>query len=138
MIADQYLPFFDKVITLGKDRWKVNCCCHEEKTPSLHIQDFGDKVKMHCFGCGANGKDVCEVLGLPVMSLFGNDFKPGEHRKSTPPYADILSCLSSETLFLKFAAEAIKKGKVLCDSDMERLDLAIQRIHAAVVAGGLK
>jgi len=138
MIADQYLPFFDKVIPLGKDRWKVNCCCHEEKTPSLHITDQGDSVVMHCFGCGANGMDVCEVLGLSPMTLFGDDYKADGTKPSRPPYADILSCLSYESLFVSFCAEDVRKGKALSDDDMKRLDLATSRIYAAVVAGGLR
>ena len=41
-----------KVIKKGKDTW---CCClfHDEKTPSLKIND--DLGSYYCFGCGAKG-----------------------------------------------------------------------------------
>ena len=41
-----------KVIKKGKDAW---CCClfHDEKTPSLKIND--DLGSYYCFGCGAKG-----------------------------------------------------------------------------------
>ena len=40
------------VIKKGKDTW---CCClfHDEKTPSLKIND--DLGSYYCFGCGAKG-----------------------------------------------------------------------------------
>ena len=41
-----------KLVKKGKDNW---CCClfHEEKTPSLKINE--DLNSFYCFGCGAKG-----------------------------------------------------------------------------------
>ena len=41
-----------RVVKKGKDSW---CCClfHEEKTPSMKIND--ELGSFYCFGCGAKG-----------------------------------------------------------------------------------
>ena len=39
----------------GPDRYFVNCPFHNEKTPSMCVNDKGDDSFFHCFGCGENG-----------------------------------------------------------------------------------
>jgi hypothetical protein len=54
-----------------RGQWFAKCPVHREKTASLSIRDVGGKrISVHCFGCGANGKQVMGALGLKASDLF--------------------------------------------------------------------
>jgi len=138
MIADRFLHLFDKVISTGQNRWVAICPCHDEKTPSMTITEGDDSVLMHCFGCGANGKDVCERFDINPMELFSKDFTPGDYKKPRIPAADILRCLDYEILFMSCVNRQLLAGQPLRKEDTERLKIAAKRINAAMSAGGLR
>lgn len=138
MIADRFLPLLRKVKPTGQGRWIACCPCHDDKTPSMTITEADDSVLMNCFGCGANGKDVCETLGIDPMELFGKDFITGEYKKPRVPAADILRCLDFEVMFLQCVTNQLKAGQPLTDKDKDRLKLTSQRISKAMQVGELR
>jgi hypothetical protein len=127
-----------KVKQTGQGRWIACCCVHEDKHPSMSITEKNDTVLIYCHSCGANGKDVCEALGLEPFILFGEEFIPGEYKKPRIPASDILKCLSFESLFLKVCAFHLKNGEQLSNNDIERLNISHNRIVAACIAGGIE
>lgn len=137
MIADEILSCLDKVKQTGEGRWVALCPCHEEKTPSMCITEKDDAVYVHCFGCGANGKDVCEKLGIEPFKLFADGFKAGDYKKPKIPATDILRCISFESLFISMCADQLSVGTPLKDDDRERLKLAAKRVRQAAIEGGL-
>lgn len=138
MLADQVLPHLHKVRSTGKNSWVACCCCHEDKTPSMTLTEQNDTLLIHCFGCGANGKDVCDALGLDPFILFADSFTPGEYKKPRIPAADILRCLDFEILFMSMVNRQLEAGQPLREEDKERLKLTESRINAAMTVGELK
>tara|TARA_S200002703_G_scaffold98191_1_gene84880 strand:+ start:3224 stop:3640 length:417 start_codon:yes stop_codon:yes gene_type:complete len=138
MIADRFLPLLSKVRSTGQGRWIACCPVHEDKTPSMTITESDESVLIHCFGCGANGKDVCEALGIDPFELFGRDFIAGEYKKPRIPAADILRCLDFEVMFLNCVQQQLAQGQPLTDKDKDRMKLTSKRIHSAMQAGGLR
>lgn len=127
------------VSRLGKVRgrngsWTAQCPAHEDKSPSLSVRETEDgRVLVHCFG----GCDVQSVLGAVGMDM--NDLFPdrvdGHISKPVKPafYAsDLLRIASFECLVVMIAAYDIRQGKKLNESDMNRLQVAQQRIEEVV------
>ena len=138
MIADTILPHLEKVRCTGKNTWIACCCCHDDNTPSLSLTEQNDNLLIHCFACDANGKDVCEALGLDPSILFSDNFKPGSYVKPKIPAADILACLDSEIIFMSLVNRQLLAGQPLRDEDVNRLKLTDKRIATAMIAGGLR
>jgi hypothetical protein len=59
----------------GKGKWVAKCVVHHEKTASLSIREGKRSTLLHCFGCLAGGKQVCNALGLRISDLY-YDSKP--------------------------------------------------------------
>ena len=43
------LSSLDKFKRVGKDSYKACCPAHNDRNPSLIIDDVGDKILVHCF-----------------------------------------------------------------------------------------
>lgn len=95
------LSKLDKVKPNGKGRWMACCPAHDDRSPSLSIEEAADgKVLLHCF-VGCTTDDVLRASGLPWASLFpGNlslDDRLGYRRKS------LTSARESAALLLEIA-----------------------------------
>lgn len=56
--------------------WKARCVCHDERTASLSINEGPDgRALLHCFGCKANGQQVCDRLGVS-SAILAPDYEP--------------------------------------------------------------
>ena len=60
-LTDSYKPH--------KDGYLCNCTGHEDKTPSLYINDADDKVLIHCFA-GCDTETVISGMGIQMKDLF--------------------------------------------------------------------
>lgn len=84
MSLTNILNCLDKVTKTGNGSYKALCPCHAENTPSLTIKESGNNIMCHCFGCGANGIEVVQALGLESSELFNESRKmDGRNEKST-------------------------------------------------------
>ena len=63
MTLTDLLPHLSKVKRSGSG-YTASCPCHNDKTPSLSINERDGKLLVHCFGCGAGLPDVLDALGL--------------------------------------------------------------------------
>lgn len=119
----------------GKGKYVALCPVHNEKTPSLHIKELSDdRIIMHCFGCGANGVEICQSLNIDLDVLFPEKMPLEGYRRERRPFnaSEILSSLLHEATVLSIAASQIVHGKPLNKSDSERIELARKRIDGAV------
>lgn len=115
----------------GCDWWAL-CPVHRERTPSLSLKLLPDgAVLVHCFGCGANGLDVCAALQLPSSALFPERLPPeysGPVRR--PPHdPDILATAAREALVVAAYVEAGWRGDDLSFADEDRCAQAVRRLH---------
>ena len=139
MIAtvDTLLSRLDKVKATGPNRWIACCPAHADKSPSLAIRELEDgRVILHCFaGCPTH--DVLAAIGLEFSDLYPETDRCQTRPERRPfPAADILQCLAHEALVVGIAGHALRESQPLSDSDYERLNLAVQRIQAAVAVSG--
>ncbi len=72
-MLDQILDRLVNVKKSGTNKWIACCPVHEDKTPSMGVWDEGERIIMHCLGCGAKGPDIMGALSLPVRMLFKDD-----------------------------------------------------------------
>ena len=130
------------VSRLGKVRgrngsWTAQCPAHEDKSPSLSVRETEDgRVLVHCFG-GCDVQSVLGAVGMDMTDLFSDrpERYDGHITKQVKPafYAsDLLRIASFECLVVMIAAYDIRQGKKLTESDMNRLQVAQQRIEEVV------
>jgi len=138
--ADLLLSRLDGVRRTGPGRWIARCPAHDDRGPSLSTRELDDgRVLLHCFaGCPINA--VLDAIGLTFSDLFPEriggltGLKP-ERRPF--PAADVLRCLSFESLIVWAAGAALLDGRPFALDDRARLVLAVSRIVAALDAAGV-
>jgi hypothetical protein len=121
-------------------RWLARCPAHDDRNPSLSIEEKSDgKILLYCFaGCGAAA--VIDAVGLRYWELFPKREKnetyplyPG--RQPTlriNPYL-ALEGISYEAMVVLLIAEDLAK---LNTEFAKRLALAVSRIGGALIAIG--
>ena len=120
MLAD-ILPKLSKVKKRGT---KYTACCpvHDDKTPSLSLEETGDRVLIHCFGCQANGIQVMDALGLSHSFLF-RDSRPG----GSLPMAGREKA-EEDVYFLAIVDNMRKRGERIPYHSFRRYKLAKERV----------
>jgi len=133
MNIEQFLSKLDKVRARGHNKWIALCPVHDDKTPSLAISlAEGDRLLFHCFGCGANGIEICNALGIDASELFPPTDKTHKRERVPFPADQILAALAQEATILELAANDMAHGKSV---DEQRVALARERITTAVSYG---
>lgn len=72
MNAQPLIDRLQKVRRKSDKRWQACCPAHDDRTPSLAVQELDDgRVLVKCFaGCGA--ADVMAAVGLSLSDLFAD------------------------------------------------------------------
>ena len=115
------LPKLDKVRRRGS---KYTACCpvHNDKTPSLSLEEPADRVLIHCFGCQANGIEVMDALGLSHSFLF-RDSRPG----GSLPMA-VREKAEEDVYFIAILDGMRKRGERIPYDSYKRYKLAKERV----------
>jgi hypothetical protein len=114
--------------------WTACCPAHDDKSPSLAIREEGGKVLLHCFsGCEASA--IVAAVGMEMTDLF----PPSEPKYQPQPKvrffaSDLLRVIALEAAIVSVAAYDMSHGKTLPKADLDRLQLAYQRINSAMEA----
>jgi hypothetical protein len=114
--------------------WTACCPAHDDKSPSLAIREEGGKILLHCFG-GCEVSAVVGAIGIDMTELF----PPNEPKYQPQPKvkffaSDLLRVIALEAAIVSIAAYDMAKGKKLSKVDLDRLQVAYERINAAVEA----
>jgi hypothetical protein len=114
--------------------WTACCPAHDDKSPSLAIREDDGKVLLHCFG-GCEVSSIVAAVGMEMTDLF----PPSEPKYQPQPKvkffaSDLLRVIGLEAAIVSIAAYDMAKGKTLPKVDLDRLQLAYERINAAVEA----
>lgn len=138
MSADILLQHLDKVKRTGQGRWMAGCPSHKDKSPSLAIRELDDgRVLVHCFA-GCSVEEVLGAVGMTFDALYPpREIEHGKPERRPFPAADILRAIAHESMIVYLSAQAVAKGQILPESDIQRLLAAASRINAALVAGGI-
>jgi len=134
MPADNVLPRLDAVRDFGRGRGVARCPAHDDKSPSLTwtVKDDGTLL-LHCWA-GCTNYDVVDAIGLKLRDLFVGghiDRRQLEHRID---YKQACSVLPLEATVVMLAADHIQNGIALTPEDVERVQVAANRIRDAVDA----
>jgi hypothetical protein len=109
------------------------CCpAHEDKSPSLAVKEQDGKIILHCFA-GCSVENIVGAVGMDMTDLF-----PPVEPKYTPQpkvrffASDLLRVIALEAAIVSIAAYDMAKGKTIPKADLDRLQLAYQRINSAM------
>ncbi len=141
--VDRLLDRLDRVRKTGDSSYIARCPAHDDGSPSLSLKQVDDRVLVHCFaGCSAH--DIVAAVGLTIADLYD---KPLEHRRDpvsmrqrrrNEQAAEALAAIRHEALVALVACDTQAAGFQLTEDDRDRLHLAFQRIHAALMLTGPK
>lgn len=139
MTAAALIARLDRVRQTGSGRWIACCPAHEDKSPSLTIRELDDgRVLVHCFA-DCEVEDVLAAVGMAIEDLFPARCERTMRPLARPfPAADILRAIAFEALVVATSGAALLDGGPFSKADRERLSVAVGRINAALVAGGLR
>lgn len=132
MIED-ILTKLKKVRRTGPNNWLACCPAHDDRNPSFTLHAGADgRIACHCHS-GCSFPEIVEAVGLGWEPWFppkqDSDFKPPIRRPF--PVADVLAALADEADILCVVLHDSDWGKPLPKVDIERAQLAIERIRAA-------
>ena len=113
-------------VTGGKGKWMACCPAHQDKSPSLAINEADDRILVHCFA-GCETSDVIAALGLTVSDLFYNKLAGGgltEGKKRR--YEEVLK---SERYQVAIINSVERNERPLTSIERERRSLGKERIN---------
>lgn len=123
----------------GPNSWIARCPAHEDRHPSLSIRSLEDgRILIHCFaGCSANS--VVSSVGMCLADLMPPcprdtpDGPGGLSSLRTSWHVNHLpGALRHEALILSLFIGAVKRADDFLLDDLDRADLAAQRILDAL------
>ena len=140
MNAEKILSRLDKVRSNGQNRWMACCPAHNDKTPSLAIQELNDgRILMRCFA-GCETSQVLTSMGLTSSDLFPNgglgEFKGWqqlERDHEVRQQKKQRSRFANEIAILRQANAERKAGHRLSRRDMEIERRAFMKLKQAGV-----
>lgn len=130
---NQLLACLKKVKKVGQDKWVASCPAHNDKSPSLAVTQKPDGIILvKCFGCGANGLDVINALGLDPSSLFPPSDKPKYGKQTRKGFSSwqLLHTLEKDILTVLIAInDFLLNDQKPCQSDVDYLTEVCKRIN---------
>lgn len=130
--VDLLLSRLEMVKPAGDGKWYARCPAHQDKTPSLSIRDTGSRTLIHCFA-GCEASDILAAIGMTWRDLYRDEWRAAyeaavHQRVKLPP----IDPLALEQRIIDIAEADIKAGKTLSTEDRARLEVAFERLEAAV------
>jgi hypothetical protein len=115
----------------------VACCpAHEDATPSLAVKEQDGKIILHCFA-GCSVENIVGAVGMDMTDLFP-PIEKQDYSRPVPKVkffaSDMLRVIALEAAIVSVAAYDMSKGKTLPKADLDRMQLAYQRINSALEA----
>lgn len=137
MSIEVFLNRLNKVTQKGNGKWLACCPVHNDKSPSLGIDDDNGVVLIHCFGCGATGPEVADKLGIDISELFPpNNTDYENHTNQSRKYFNsghVIDALYDEILISTIIIDGIIKDPSQAAQVKERLVTALSRISDTLV-----
>ncbi|MGO1069534.1 hypothetical protein [Lysobacter sp. CA199] len=127
-------------VRASRNGWVARCPAHDDLGPSLAVAQGDDgRVLAYCFA-GCNVQQIVNAIGLDVSDLFdraeAQDDAPA--RRPRPPVGAVhaywraaLGVLDREATIIRLAGRQLAGGSALAPIDMQRLDVACERVADA-------
>jgi hypothetical protein len=135
MSADLLLSRLQRVKKVGPGKWTARCPTREDRSPSLSICELADgRVLVHDFG-GADVESIMNAVGLSVSDLFPDTGSTSMKAVKRPFIAaDLIELAAFESSVAAVVSSDVAHGRVVSESDHERLRIAAQRLADAARA----
>ena len=131
-MINNLLGRLNKVKSTGRNSYLACCPAHDDRSPSLSIKEEADgRILLHCFA-GCSAVDVVGAIGVDIGDLFPEQVHHKAPVKKKFYATDILEAIKYESQIVLLAAFELKKNKPLDETDLQRLQLAYERIREAV------
>lgn len=128
MSIEALLSRLTKVRKKPKGGYWACCPVHDEKTPSLSIDERDGKILLTCWGCHAGGAEICEALGLDISELFDTPLTDSAPNPKRAHAWDVLAALRTEMMVAVMITKRAADG-TLTDEDRQRLLTCAQRLE---------
>jgi hypothetical protein len=132
MTGEEFVSRLEKAKRTGRGSWLARCPAHPDRSPSLTVTEKEDgRILAYCHaGCGIEA--ITESAGVSISDLFPPKAIEHAPRIARPfPVADVLAALADECDVLDIILHDVDWGVPLKQDDIERAQLAIERIRAA-------
>ena len=135
--TSQLLDRLEYVKATGQGKWLARCPAHDDRSPSLAIREADDRILIHCFS-GCDVSQVLQAMGLQMADLFPDRLANSYAAKPRIPKFsayELFPLLVQEAVILALAWSDLLAGKVLSESDQQRVQQAFQsvmRLHSDV------
>lgn len=138
MSVEVLISRLNKVRKNGIGQFMAQCPCHADKTASLAIKDMNDgRILINCFA-GCDTYSILQSVGLDLQDVLPES-NVGEHKpvKQILYASEALQLIRFESQIVLVAAYDLKKNKLLTPDELQRLELAMQRINKALESTGI-
>jgi hypothetical protein len=135
MTADKLVSLLEGVRERGPRRWAARCPAHDDKLPSLSVQEIDDgTVLLHCFA-GCENLNICQAIGIEFRDLFprGRIRRVEPHERPRLPAPQALMALDHEFTVAAFIVADVLEHREISPATWERLATAVRRINSARV-----
>lgn len=135
--TEYLLDRLEQVKATGQGKWLARCPAHDDRSPSLAIREADDRILIHCFS-GCDVQQVLQAVGLQMVDLFPDrSTNPYANKSRIPKFStyELFPLLVQEAVILALAWSDTLAGKVLSESDQQRVQQAFQsvmRLHSEV------
>jgi hypothetical protein len=141
MAIHDVLNRLEKVRKNGASSWRAKCPAHKGTNPtSLLITEKPDgAVLMHCFAHECPPTEIVQAIGLTLDDIYPQRAISHHGKPERRPFFshDAFKAVITEVRLVYLAALDMTKGRAISPEDMQRLLVAIERIHDAYnLAGG--
>ena len=107
----------------------TRCPSHDDRNPSLSIQETHDGILLvNCFA-GCEPSDVVTAVGMTLADLFPHELECNRSRKPYLSARDVLLILDEQTLAVTLLAGKMLGGQPLDEDESVRVGQARDRIN---------
>ena len=132
-MIDNLISRLRRVKRTGNGQFIACCPAHDDRSPSLSIREVDDgRVLLNCLaGCAT--EDVLGAVGLDFGDITPDKpiYQRAKPIKPRVYSTDALRLIQFEARIILLAAYELKNNKPLAEADLNRLELAMERINTA-------
>lgn len=129
---DRLLPHLEGVRWTGREKLIAKCPAHEDRSPSLSVKETDDGTLLVKCWAGCTADEIVSAVGLRLSDLFPRTERTTTRTPGLPAWRRrrLLEAAEHERLIRRIALADLKMGRVLPEADIQRAELAQQRIEA--------
>lgn len=128
---DRLLPHLDGVRWTGREKLIAKCPAHEDRSPSLSVKETDDGTLLVKCWAGCTADEIVRAVGLRLADLFPRAERTTTRTPGLPAWKrrKLLEAAEYERLIRRVALADLKAGRVLPEADIQRAELAQQRLQ---------